>query len=373
MSNMALVTIPEADMRSALTRPACESVDPTENQPKRLATQHILARNTVDSDKASSDASDAEIRRLRVLGERAAERCDCLTAEVARNREAYMAELTSMNAKCEAARQQNVALQASLSQAVTHAVALEAENASLKASVALLSTTFTPPAEVAATALPTRNRRAAPKAPSRTYAAVAAPAIPAPGPSAPNPTPAPTRAQHATPASQPDELERLRNVIIFNVRACPLPRTADRTIQQVEAATSMPAGVRIRRLSRQREGDVEGPVMVTCRTPQQAFQLIRDLTTTETECGGLTARQDLSVEERAAKAARRCLNAEYVELVKEKGLRSQWRGPMRTELWVHTTVGNSMEWQQVLPGPPMRAPAESPTAVPQSQQLVVAH
>jgi hypothetical protein len=293
------------------------------------------------------------------------QRCDTLTREMERNREAYLADADKFNALLEAAGQQKLGMQASLTRAIQRIEALEAENACLQATIRGMQSgdlaTGTPAAH---TPPPTRLQGPKATGPTRTYKAAAMTGMPAPADTQGPTTRGPQPAQPTT------ELDRLKNVVIFNVRGCPLPRTAAQTTQQIEQVMTMPTGARIRRLARSREGDVEGPVLVTCRTPQQAFQLISALSTTEIDCGGLSARHDLTVEERAAKAARRCLNDQYVELVQRQGLRPQWRGPMRTELWVHTPTGDTMVWQRVLPGPPTGAPSGPTVGTPAQQQLI---
>jgi hypothetical protein len=153
--------------------------------------------------------------------------------------------------------------------------------------------------------------------------------------------------------------DRLHNVVIIGVRDCQLrdtPAVAAR--QLLGAGMQMPMGVRIRRLSRQREGNASGPVLVTCHTPVQAFQLIRDVNN-HADGSGLRARHDLSPEEREAKAARRRLNAEFQTLVKEQGLHYQWRGAMRTQLWVEIPTAQGMDWQHIPPRAPARAPGSA--------------
>lgn len=367
-SDTQLVPLAEADMRSALTRPACDAVD-HDKLLKRPATQQTLARQTADNDKASLEALTAEVERLQVLGERSTQRCDLLTREVERNREAYIADFGCANAKLEAATQQNAAMQASLGQAANQIVTLKAEITHLHAVVAALHNGAPTPAEAAAASPPTRKGSAT--GPRRTYAATTSPTN-----IQGTPVRSPPPASNGAPTAQSAEQERLRSVVIFHVRGCPIRATAAKTREQVGQVTTISEGARIRRLSRSREGDVEGPVLVTCRTPQEASELIRVLSTTEIDCGGLAARQDLSVEERAAKAARRCFNDQYVDLVITQGLRPQWRGPMRTELWVGTKTGDSWAWQRVLPEPPA-APAGPATGSPQlpkqqqQQQLTV--
>jgi hypothetical protein len=64
----------------------------------------------------------------------------------------------------------------------------------------------------------------------------------------------------------------LHNVVISGVRQCQLPETLAFTTRQLEGAdVHMPAGVRICSLSRHHDGNVSGPVLVTCRMPEPAF------------------------------------------------------------------------------------------------------
>jgi len=153
-----------------------------------------------------------------------------------------------------------------------------------------------------------------------------------------------------------DAHQRLHNVVVMGVRACPLHETPTLTTQQVVGAgLHMPAGVRIRRLARRREGSVSGPVLVICRSPDQAFMLLRDINNVAVD-SGLRARKDLSLEERDAKAARRRLNTQFQDLVQGQGLNYQWRGPMRTQLWVAIPTSQGIEWQHIPPGAPEQGP-----------------
>ncbi len=364
----------DTDMQRAGVRDSASLGVDQQTPPKRLQTT---------ADRANNIAANEEQRYRQEIDEL---RSQLLAVE--QERDKLQQENTQLHEELARNRTQIVDLQKNVGQLQADFAAGKQEMAAMKQSVETLLQQHagamaalapcapcptTDPARTTPVSDPATQGSPKTAPPTRTYAsAVAAAAPSAPrktgkGPhQGPNktrrdpprasrgPERAPPRPQgnRALPSQEEllDKLARMNNVILRGVKGCAVreTNTVVRALLTAEGV-DLPRGVRFIRLgSAARTGAdkaCEGPVKALCYEPRAAMELMRQV---ERHCEGIiTAHTDLSVQERADKAARRRMNDVW-DSYKAEGYSLTWVDGTQLFYWKE----GARDWAPALPNPP---------------------
>ena len=178
------------------------------------------------------------------------------------------------------------------------------------------------------------------------------PQDPAKAPKGPERAPRRPQGSRAPPTQEEllAKLARMNNVILRGVKGCAVRETNTVARQLLTAeGVDLPRGVRFIRLGgavrASADSVCEGPVKALCNDPRAAIELIRQV---ELHCeGSIKAHADLSVQERADKAARRRMNDVW-DAYKAEGCTLTWVDGTQLFYWKE----GARDWAPALPNPP---------------------